>query len=132
MAVQRRRARSVEVAFPVPQRRPVTPIDKQCGAGSSGVAVDPYGNVYPCVQWRRPLGNLHDTGMRAIWESSDELEKIRGLTMAAKQLTASLGPAARSVGFCAGLAELTGGSAAGLYPEARRRLRLIEALDGRD
>ncbi len=32
---------------------------KNCGAGASGIAVDPFGNVYPCVQWRRPLGNLH-------------------------------------------------------------------------
>src|SRR6185295_9631429 len=30
------------------------PLHKHCGAGSSGIAVDPYGNVYPCVQWRRP------------------------------------------------------------------------------
>ena len=32
------------------------PVAKHCGAGSAGVAVDPYGNVYPCVQWRRPWG----------------------------------------------------------------------------
>jgi len=131
MKIQRQRARSVEVALPkmpATQTTPTAP-EKQCGAGSSSVAVDPYGNVYPCVQWRRPLGNLHDSPLRAIWLGSDELNEIRGLTVAAKRLTTSLGSAGADVGFCAGLAEITGQGPTALYPEAKRRMRLIEKLE---
>ena len=30
----------------------------------------PIGNVYPCVQWRRPVGNLHRQSIREIWTGS--------------------------------------------------------------
>src|SRR6185503_6358743 len=44
---------SVEVARGGDDGTVPVPLDKHCGAGSAGIAVDPYGNVYPCVQWRR-------------------------------------------------------------------------------
>ncbi|HTQ80765.1 MAG TPA: radical SAM protein, partial [Thermoanaerobaculia bacterium] len=44
-----------------------TTVHKHCGAGSSGIAIDPYGNVYPCVQWRRPVGNLHRQRVADLW-----------------------------------------------------------------
>src|SRR4029078_9336265 len=39
---------------------PAPPTSKHCGAGSSGIAIDPFGNIYPCVQWRKAVGNLHN------------------------------------------------------------------------
>jgi MoaA/NifB/PqqE/SkfB family radical SAM enzyme len=128
LAIQQGRPSSVAVTPPGEQGKRAATVSKQCGAGSSSVAIDPYGNVYPCVQWRRPLGNLHETTMGSIWNGSRELDRIRTLTGEAKALTDSLGPAGRRIGFCAGLAELTGGSPTTLYPEARRKLRLIEDL----
>ena len=50
---------------------------KFCGAGSMGVAVDPWGNVFPCVQWRTPAGNLHKQSVRSIWHDSPVLHEIR-------------------------------------------------------
>ena len=45
-----------------------------CGTGRSSFALDPYGNVFPCVQWRRPLGNLRDaSSMDEIWRSSSSI-----------------------------------------------------------
>ena len=36
-----------------------------CGLGSTTLAIDPEGNVYPCMQWRKaPLGNVRETGLR--------------------------------------------------------------------
>ncbi len=72
--------------------------EKHCGAGSSGIAVDPYGNVYPCVQWRRPVGNLFERSIREMWGASPVLEEVRELTVEVKRHVGSLA-------FCPGVAE---------------------------
>lgn len=59
---------------------PVRPWSKYCGAASSGMTVDPWGNVYPCVQWRVPAGNLHRERVVDIWERSPALLSVRART----------------------------------------------------
>ncbi len=84
---------------------------KHCGAGSSGIAVDPFGNVYPCVQWRRPVGNLHERSIRDIWARNDELDEVRRLSEEVKRNLAGGGPGL----YCPGTAEgLTGSPIPGL------------------
>jgi AdoMet-dependent heme synthase len=102
---------------------PIAP-KKHCGAGSSGIAVDPYGNVYPCVQWRRPVGNLHERSIRDIWIGSRDLEDIRGLTVRAKQVVESYGPNGPLLNFCPGSAATLTGDPLAVYPEAERRMEL--------
>jgi len=97
-------------------------IDKNCGAGSSGLAIDPYGNVYPCVQWRRPVGNLHESRIPQIWQGNPQLSEIRELTKQAKKVVESQGPHAPAMSFCLGLAELYEGDPLAIYPAAQRRL----------
>lgn len=48
-----------------------------CGAGTGSITVDPYGDVLPCVAWRKPIGNLWETTIKILWESSEELSRIR-------------------------------------------------------
>lgn len=96
---------------------------KNCGAGSSTVTIDPYGNVYPCVQWRRPLGNLHQQTIPDIWNGSPELDNIRRQTVEARQMVDSQGNLGAYMGFCPGLAELTTGSPVQIYPAARRKMQ---------
>ena len=89
------------------------PLDsrKHCGAGSTGIAVDPFGNVYPCVQWRRPVGNLHERSIREIWSGNAALEEIRRLSEEVKR---GLAPGALGL-FCPGTSEgLTGSPLPGL------------------
>jgi MoaA/NifB/PqqE/SkfB family radical SAM enzyme len=95
---------------------------KHCGAGSATVTVDPFGNVYPCVQWRRRVGNLHEQSIQAIWRQSRELAEVRRLAVEVKQTVSQHGPL--GFGFCPGLAEQETGDPAGLYPAARRLLEL--------
>jgi len=97
---------------------------KHCGAGSTTVTIDPYGSVYPCVQWRRPIGSLHRHGISQIWGGSAELETIRELNRRAGSEVGALGAAGALIGFCPGSAARDGGNAAALYPEASRRLDL--------
>lgn len=105
------------------------PPGKHCGAGSAGLAIDPYGNVYPCVQWRRPVGNLHRQGLREIWQGSAALAEVRELTVRAGELVAAQGPRASLLNFCPGMAAVhSGGDPLRLYPSAVERRELLETV----
>lgn len=102
--------------------------DKHCGAGSSTVAVDPFGNVYPCVQWRRPLGNLHEQGIQEIWTTSPVLDDIRRLTAEAKKVVDGYGERGRLLAFCPGAALVNTGSPIQIHPAARKRMEIRDAV----
>jgi len=104
-----------------------SPDAKQCGAGSAGVAIDPYGTVYPCVQWRRPVGNLHQSSIKAIWRDSQELGRIRQHTVTVKQLLDSYEDG-HLMGFCAGRAQEETGTPLQVYPLALERMKLRQRL----
>ena len=104
------RATSSEVGI----EPPATGREKHCGAGSSSITVDPFGNVYPCVQWRRRIGNLHEQSIRTLWNHSDELAEVRRLAVEVKEAVDRQG--ATGLGFCPGSAEQETGSPTRLYP----------------
>ncbi len=101
------------------------PLAKHCGAGSAGIAVDPYGNVYPCVQWRRPVGNLHQQSIRDIWAGSAGLREVRELTARAKEVVDAEGAAGPLLNFCPGMAATRTGDPLSLYPDAIRRAEVL-------
>lgn len=105
-----------------------TPLYKHCGAGSSGIAIDPYGNVYPCVQWRRPVGNLHQQRVREIWLGSAGLAEVRDLTVEVKDMVAAQGKGAHLLNFCPGSAAAQTGSPLRVYPVAAQRKELMEEV----
>lgn len=109
---------------PAPQiAAPPPPVTQHCGAGSAVVAVDPYGNVYPCVQWRRAIGNLHRQSIQTIWLATNpELAKVRAQNQAVKQMLDQRG--AQRLAFCPGSAEQQTGNATQLYPAAKLALSL--------
>lgn len=99
---------------------------KFCGAGSSNLCVDPYGNVYPCVQWRRPVGNLHRATVAEIWAGSLGLAEVRELE---KEIARRLvGEEPHLLGFCPGQAELATGDAGEVYAAARDRRALLREV----
>jgi MoaA/NifB/PqqE/SkfB family radical SAM enzyme len=102
---------------------------KHCGAGSSGIAVDPYGNVYPCVQWRRPVGNLHRQTLREIWFGSRDLDEIRRLTERVKETVQASGPGAGLLNFCPGLAAASSGDPLAIYAGAEQRRDLLQQVE---
>jgi radical SAM protein with 4Fe4S-binding SPASM domain len=104
------------------------PLHKHCGAGSSGIAVDPYGNVYPCVQWRRPVGNLHRQGIGEIWRSSKGLEEVRDLTVRVKETIDAQGEGGYLLNFCPGTAAVHTGSPFEIYGAAAQRRELLEQV----
>jgi radical SAM protein with 4Fe4S-binding SPASM domain len=50
-----------------------------CSAGHSACYVSPYGDVYPCVQFPLPSGNVRRTPFLDIWRHSDQLNEVRSI-----------------------------------------------------
>ena len=98
--------------------------EKHCGAGSSGIAIDPYGNIYPCVQWRRAVANLHNVRIREVWGRA--FEEIRRETVEAAHVVAAH-PHGRLLNFCPGLAEVLTGSSTRVPKEMERVAEIVGA-----
>ena len=96
--------------------------DKHCGAGSNNIAVDPYGRVLPCVQWRVPVGNLHEQRITEIWRQSAGLDEVRATTKAVRRDLARFGDAEHAARFCPGAAHTYHGDPLAMYPPAERRM----------
>lgn len=76
-----------------------------CGLGRLTVAVDPEGNVYPCMQWRHTsLGNVRATPLRRLWGESAERTAAAAAARDANDRLVALGGAAASFPFCPALA----------------------------
>jgi len=92
---------------------PPSPIDNEiregipCSAGHTSCYVSPWGDVYPCVQFPLPCGNLRRQSFSEIWATSPQLMEVRAIR--AKHLStcsscSHLGTCTR----CPGLAYMEG------------------------
>ena len=53
-----------------------------CSAGHSACYVSPYGDVYPCVQFPLPSGNIRRQKFIDIWKDSPQLQEVRSIRLA--------------------------------------------------
>jgi radical SAM protein with 4Fe4S-binding SPASM domain len=53
--------------------------DLPCSAGHTACYVSPYGDVYPCVQFPLPSGNVRQTRFLDIWRHSAQLNEVRSI-----------------------------------------------------
>jgi len=56
-----------------------------CSAGHSACYVSPYGDVFPCVQFPLPTGNVRKQRFIDIWRHSDQMNDVRSIRV--KDLT---------------------------------------------
>lgn len=54
---------------------------RTCGISLNSLAIDPYGNVFPCLQTRFGAGNVRETPIREIWQTSPVWEQVGHLTV---------------------------------------------------
>jgi len=119
----------------VPVPRNDGPGEAVCGTGRSSLAIDPYGNIYPCVQWRRSAGNIKDLKeLKTMWQTSPVLIEVR---KAAVEMATRLreqkekGLSGGFCNFCLGVADLQTGDPLNYYPQAAKnaefRLKAYEA-----
>jgi AdoMet-dependent heme synthase len=50
-----------------------------CSAGHTACYISPYGDVFPCVQFPLPSGNLRRERFADIWENSSQLKEVRSI-----------------------------------------------------
>lgn len=53
-----------------------------CSAGHTACYISPYGDVYPCVQFPLPSGNVRRSRFIDIWKHSPQLAEVRAITVA--------------------------------------------------
>jgi radical SAM protein with 4Fe4S-binding SPASM domain len=69
---------------------------RPCSAGHSSCYVSPYGDVFPCVQFPLPTGNVRRQHFIDIWRHSERMNEVRSIRL--KDLTTCTGCA--HVGNC--------------------------------
>ncbi len=105
-----------------------------CGLGRTTIAVDPEGDVFPCMQWRRaPLGNVRRMPLREMWAGSAERLHAAAVARAANDRLVQAGGALASFPFCPALAlqrtgdPLVADETHRAHAEAAERIRLETA-----
>jgi mycofactocin biosynthetic radical S-adenosylmethionine protein MftC len=100
------RKRVIEVAVASgakPQNRQTA--EANCGVGRVLLAIDPTGNVFPCMQWRHStLGNVRETPLRLLWKNSPIREEAAAASVAANTMLIERGGAASAFPYCPALA----------------------------
>jgi len=52
-----------------------------CSAGHTSCYISPYGDVYPCVQFPLPSGNIRSQRFLDIWRNSTQLNDVRSIRL---------------------------------------------------
>jgi radical SAM protein with 4Fe4S-binding SPASM domain len=78
-----------------------------CSAGHSACYISPYGEVYPCVQFPLPSGNIRRQPFIEIWRESPQLKEVRTIRARDLPVCSSCAHVA-SCSRCPGLAYMEG------------------------
>lgn len=78
-----------------------------CSAGHTSVYISPYGDVYPCVQFPLPTGNVRTQRFIDIWKHSPQMEEVRSISLGDLEGCSSCGNQ-RTCTRCPGLAYMEG------------------------
>ena len=79
-----------------------------CSAGHTACYVSPYGDVYPCVQFPLPTGNVRTTKFIDIWKHSPQMNEVRSITMADLPVCSTCSHGGGGCSRCPGLAYMEG------------------------
>ncbi len=52
-----------------------------CNIGRNLIHIDPFGNIYPCIEWREPLGNIRSADILDIWENHPLLPRLMSVSL---------------------------------------------------
>jgi len=110
--------------------------EANCGTARGGFTLDPYGNILPCVAFRRSAGNILEIeDFEEVWHKSAVLNEVRDLAVDARSKL-DKHEDGQYFTFCLGVAEIQTGDPLGLYPQAeinaksvRRNYELLQIQD---
>ena len=96
-----------------------------CGTGRSGFTIDPYGNILPCVAFRRSAGNILEVDdFGQLWTQSPVLNEVRDLSVQAREKLDKHEDGAFFT-FCLGVAETQEGDPLAMYPQAELNAKAV-------
>jgi radical SAM protein with 4Fe4S-binding SPASM domain len=78
-----------------------------CSAGHTACYVSPYGDVYPCVQFPLPTGNIRRQKFSDVWYDSPQLQEVRSIQIKDLPVCSTCSHAG-SCSRCPGLAYMEG------------------------
>jgi MoaA/NifB/PqqE/SkfB family radical SAM enzyme len=94
-------------------------ISTNCGTGRSTFTIDPYGNIYPCVAWRRKVANIREVdSLKELWEGSPVLNEVRKVAEELPKTVLARHEVGGFCTFCPGVAEHETGNPMTMYPSA--------------
>ena len=97
-----------------------------CGTGRSGFTIDPYGNLLPCVAFRRKAANMLEVDdLASLWRKSPVLNEVRSLSVEARKRLDERDDAGYITGFCLGVAETQTGDPLASYPQLEVNARAV-------
>jgi radical SAM protein with 4Fe4S-binding SPASM domain len=79
---------------------------RPCSAGHTACYVSPYGDVFPCVQFPLPTGNVRQQRFVDIWRHSKQMNEVRDIRV--KDLSCSQCTHVTNCTRCPGLAYMEG------------------------
>lgn len=103
-----------------------------CGIAMSTLHVDPYGNISPCVQWKESVGNLRNEKIETIWNTSQEMERIRQMSMHINRQLKEQTPDHAFCAHCPGLSQLRYGDPAKPEEQYLRMARIRREVSEED
>jgi len=78
-----------------------------CSAGHTACYISPYGDLYPCVQFPLPSGNVRRQKFIDIWHHSEQLNEVRSITLSDLPVCSGCGHVGTCT-RCPGLAYMEG------------------------
>jgi radical SAM protein with 4Fe4S-binding SPASM domain len=90
-----------------------------CSAGHTACYVSPYGDVYPCVQFPLPSGNVRHSKFLDIWQNSWQLNEVRSITLRELPMCSSCSHGATCT-RCPGLAYMEGNMRGPSYQDCEK------------
>jgi MoaA/NifB/PqqE/SkfB family radical SAM enzyme len=101
-------------------------VEANCGTGRSGFTIDPYGNILPCVAFRRAIANILEIdSLSVLWGASPVLKEVRDLAVDARRKLDKL-ENGQYFQFCLGVADKQVGDPLGIYPQADINARAVK------
>ncbi len=115
--------------------RPVEKMKQNCGVGRTAITIDPYGDIFPCVAWRRPIANILEVeDLNALWQgragTNQTLDYVRKVAEEVPRTTLIHHPEGAFASFCPAAAEKETGDPYAFYEASRvSGLTKLEAFE---
>lgn len=104
--------------------RPVEKMKQNCGTGRTTVTIDPYGDVFPCIAWRRRVCNILEVeDFAGVWQgkagANETLDFVRKVADEVPRSTLAPHEEGGFAAFCPAVAEKETGDPYAFYGAAR-------------